>query len=189
MHTIHHTEAFILRQLESGEANRRVWLFTKEFGLVVATVQGVRKPTAKLRSHLVDYTLIAVDLVKGRDVWRLVSAEAIQNPFASAYDATSARTYIRALGLVERLCVEEGTHEDLFEHLVEILQSVGAVHVQQKLFDAVVLWKIVVFLGYVEVTAPLIPLFTVPLVSLDASKETTQQIITTVTTALQRSHL
>jgi len=75
MHAIHHTEAIVVRSEPSGEANKRIWLFTKEFGLVIAMVQGVRKPEAKLQSHITDYSVIHADLIRGKSTWRLISAK------------------------------------------------------------------------------------------------------------------
>lgn len=190
MHLIHHTEAFVLKSVESGEANRRVWLFTKELGLIVATVQGVRKPGAKLRSHLIDYTLITADLVKGRDVWRLTSAQVEENPFVGTHDETSARTYVRALGLVERLCIEEGAHPDVFAHLCEVLALVRAPHPFPKLFDAVTLWKIVALFGYSEESDLFTLLMPQPLPALSETDTlTTARVVRSVTESLKHSHL
>lgn len=190
MHPIHHTLAFVLRLTDSGEANVRVWLFTKEFGLIVATVQGVRKPTAKLRSHIVEYTLINADLIKGREVWRLVSAKVEHNPFIEAYDESSARTFVRALMLTERLCVEEGADEALFEHLCEVEQSIRYPHTDAKLFDTIVLWKLLVHLGYLEVASESESLFTEPLTTaVDTDGTKASLLIKEVTQAIKRTHL
>lgn len=191
MHPIIHTPAFILKSLESGEANRRVWLFTRDYGLIVATVQGVRKPAAKLRSHLLDYTFVNVDLVKGREIWRLVSASVEINPFIGSYDELSARTYIRALALTDRLCVEEGVHDELFTHLFETLFLVGTTQEDSKFFDAVVLWKILVLLGYIDVSEELQGLFTAPLkmTVTTAQGVATKQLVIDVTNAIKRTHL
>ncbi len=76
----HHTEAIVVRSEPSGEANKRIWLFTREFGLVIAMVQGVRKPAAKLQSNITDYSVIAADLIRGKNTWRLISSKVIAVP-------------------------------------------------------------------------------------------------------------
>ena len=190
MHTIHHCKAFIVKSSESGEANKRVWLFTKELGLVVASVQGVRKPGAKLRSHLVDYTLVEVDLVKGRDVWRLVSAKVKINPFNREYDELRARSYIRALGLVGRFCIEEGEELELFEHLKKVLETLKKPSNNPQFFDAIVLWKILIMLGYLELEEELKNLFSTPLVDIvDPPESILKKLVKDVTDAINRTHL
>lgn len=190
MHPIHHTEAFVLKSTESGEANKRVWLFTKEYGLIVATVQGVRKSGAKLRSHIVDYTYIHADIVKGRDVWRLVSAQVIENPFTGSYDVLRARSYIRALSLVQRFCVEEGVEPELFGHLHSVLQTLPVPVSNASFFDTVVLWKILVLLGYLELSSDLEELFTIDLSQVvDLPESVSKRLIKEVTDAINRTHL
>lgn len=190
MHPIIHTEAFVLKSVESGEANKRVWLFTKEFGVVIATVQGVRKPSAKLRAHITDYALINADLIKGREVWRLVSAETLHNPFVKAYDELRARSFIRALGLVQRFCIEEGPELEIFDHLQETIRSLAIPSHNPTFFDTVVLWKILILLGYLELSTDLEYLFKKPLIEIDGESEgVTKRLIKEVTDAINRTHL
>lgn len=196
MHPIIHTEAFVLKSAESGEANKRVWLFTKEFGLVVASVQGVRKSGAKLRSHIIDYTLTSVDLVKGREVWRLVSAQVKENPFVGSYDELRARSFIRALGLVGRFCIEEGPEPELFEHLLETMQTICIPMDSSKagFFDTVVLWKILILLGYLELMPEQETLFNPPAGGtladvVDPPESILKTLIKDVTDAINRTHL
>ena len=196
MHPIIHTEAFVLKSTESGEANKRVWLFTKEYGLVVATVQGVRKSGAKLRSHILDYTYINADLVKGRDVWRLVSAQTITNQFVGEYDKLRARSYIRALSLVQRFCIEEGPEAELFEHLLAVMKTVKMpsdnpnLPAQAGFFDTIVLWKILVMLGYLDLTDDLKGLFSTDLLEIaDLPETVAKRLIKDVTDAINRTHL
>jgi DNA repair protein RecO len=189
MHPIIHTEAFVLKSIESGEANKRVWLFTKEHGLIVATVQGVRKSGAKLRSHILDYTYINADLVKGRDVWRLVSAQVIKNPFVGLYDKMRARSFVRALSLVERFCIEEGAEPEIFEHLLETMQTLDTASDNNKLFDAVVLWKILVMLGYLELAPEFKDLFEKDILEIAPKEDTVKRLVKDVTDAINRTHL
>jgi recombinational DNA repair protein (RecF pathway) len=74
-HTIHTTEGFILKSANFGEANKYYFIFTKEFGLIRASAQGVRFLKSKLRYGLEDYSFCQVSVVRGREIWRLTSAE------------------------------------------------------------------------------------------------------------------
>lgn len=152
MHTIYHTEAFVLRQVESGEANARVWLFTRELGLIVATVQGIRKSGAKLRSQLINYSTVSVDLVRGRDVWRLTSATLIENPLSGRTRSLHARAYVRILGAVYRFLAEEGEpHEQIFTHLLECRDMLLREDIDTQGYDTLGIWRVLVHLGYIAV--------------------------------------
>jgi len=74
MHHIHHTEAIILGSKNYGETGRYYSIFTKELGMIYASAQGVRKMSSKLRFVLQDFSYIKVDLVQGKDFWRVTSA-------------------------------------------------------------------------------------------------------------------
>ena len=190
MHPIHHTEAFVLKSIESGEANKRVWLFTEEFGLIIANVQGVRKSGAKLKSHITDYCFINADIVKGREVWRLVSAQVEHNPFVGSYDELRARSFIRALSLVGRLCIEEGPEPELFEHLKTVMMAIAMPSDNASFFDTIVLWKILIMLGYLELTTELEELFKKPLIDIiDPPESIIKRLIKDVTDAINRTHL
>jgi recombinational DNA repair protein (RecF pathway) len=177
MHTIHHTDAFIIKVTPTGEANARAWLFTRALGLVVATVQGVRKSGSKLSMQLSEYSFATVDLVRGKDVWRLVNIAHTSNPFLkNSLDKNESisteryvfgRSFVRTLAAVERFCQGEEAHEELFDHLVSCFEVIQTASVDQSLdpksFDALSVWKVLVLLGYGVVPDPYQEYFSFPL--------------------------
>jgi DNA repair protein RecO (recombination protein O) len=74
-HTIYTTEGFILKSANFGEANKYFFIFTKDFGLVKAAAQGIRHLKSKLRYSLEDFSLGQISVVRGRELWRITSAE------------------------------------------------------------------------------------------------------------------
>ena len=148
MHTIYHTDAIVLKSMLAGEANRRVWLFTRELGLVVALVQGVRKAEAKLKSHIVEYSYIRADLVRGKEVWRLINAETISTPLGGIIDTDRARSFVRILLSIERFVIDEGPHEALFDHVAECAACLADESLPVKAYDTVAIWRVFVLLGY-----------------------------------------
>jgi DNA repair protein RecO len=74
-HTIHTTDGFILKSLSFGEANKYFFIFTAEFGLIKAAAQGIRHLKSKLRYSLEDLSFGQVSVVRGREIWRITSAE------------------------------------------------------------------------------------------------------------------
>ena len=77
MHNIYTTEGFILKSVNFGEANKYFFIFTKDFGLIKATAQGVRLLKSKLRYSLEDFSFTQVSIVRGKEVWRITSAQKI----------------------------------------------------------------------------------------------------------------
>lgn len=191
MHTVHHTEAVIIKTAPSGEANVRVWLFTKEFGLVMAMVQGVRKPGAKLQSHIIDYAYISSDLVKGKDVWRLISASVLHNPSQGRMRDPLLRAYVRTLAMLVRFLAGEGAHEDIFMHLKECMEVVKKGGYDAKIFDALSLWKIAALLGYIAPREEDKVLLALPLQEaiLQVGEQVRARFVQEVQYAMSESHL
>ncbi len=53
---IYRTEGIVLRQLELGEADRILTLYTPQYGKLRAMAKGIRRPASKLRGHLELFT-------------------------------------------------------------------------------------------------------------------------------------
>lgn len=109
-HHIYHTHALVLRSIHKGEANKILVLYTKELGLIFATAQGLRLAKSKLRYALSDYSYARVDLVRGKEVWRVTSAMPLAN-FAPLIRQDRGGLFLsRVTRLLERLLPgEEGT--------------------------------------------------------------------------------
>lgn len=121
MHHIYHTHGFILSSRNIGEANKLLMIYTREMGLVRAVVQGIRLHKSKLRFTLQDLSYVNVDLVKGRDIWRVTSARHISSfPFARG-NKDSLILMVRVSKLIERLCPGEVENEIIFDDFIQAL--------------------------------------------------------------------
>lgn len=108
------TDAFVLRHYEAGEHDMTFKLFTREFGLLFATAKSVRKLESKLRPHLQKGGFSRITLVQGKEVWRIVGAEAIPLP---------GELRAMACQLLERF-VRGGTpQKKLFDHVTNFLKA------------------------------------------------------------------
>ena len=74
MHHIYHTEGIILGSRNYGEAGKYYSIFTRDLGMVYASAQGVRRMSSKLRFVLQDFAYLKIDLVQGKDFWRVTNA-------------------------------------------------------------------------------------------------------------------
>jgi DNA repair protein RecO (recombination protein O) len=151
-HHKHHTEGFILESRNFGEANRYFTIFTRELGVVRAAAQGVRLLKSKLRYGLQDYAYAKVDLVRGREIWRVTSSAPLFHFPKIKEDKYLFLIYIRMLRLIERLSPGEEPNEKLFEDLLVALAFLeGAELAKENIADAeaVIVLKILSRLGYV----------------------------------------
>lgn len=121
MHHIHHTHGFILSSRNRGEANKMLTIYTREMGLVRAVAQGVRLHKSKLRFTLQDFSYVNVDLVRGKEFWRVTSAKHISS-FAFARKETDSILMIARISkLIERLCDGEESNKEIFDDYIQAL--------------------------------------------------------------------
>lgn len=121
MHHIYHTHGFILSSRNVGEANKVFSVYTREMGLVRAVAQGVRLHKSKLRFTMQDLSYANIDLVRGKDVWRITTARHISS-FTLARASTSSLVLMTRVGrLIERLCVGESPNETIFDDFIQAL--------------------------------------------------------------------
>lgn len=121
MHHIYHTHGFILSSKNRGEANKMFSIYTRELGLVRAMAQGVRLNKSKLRFTLQDFSYVNIDLVRGKELWRVTSARHVSSFPLARYDKFSLLLITRVSKLLERLCDGESSNENIFDDLIQAL--------------------------------------------------------------------
>lgn len=117
-HHIYETSGYIVGRTPTGEASAYFRIYTRDFGLITATAQGVRHLKSKLRYSLQEFSLSHISLVRGREVWRITNAREERNLFHYFKNKKPSLELIsKIFGLVSRLVHGEGAHETLFKRL------------------------------------------------------------------------
>ena len=74
---MYHTEGIVLAYYNSGEADRFLVIYTKDFGLLRIFAKSIRMAKSKLSRHTMLFTHTRLSFVYGRDFLRLTDAEFI----------------------------------------------------------------------------------------------------------------
>lgn len=157
-HHIYKTEAFILSSKPSREADAVLALYTREFGLIYATAQGLRELKSKLRYSLQSYSLSVVSLVRGRAGWRVVNARLLTNYFAEFSDecpGTGGRSerrlvLARVYSLLRRMLAGEERNAMLFDSFTDglaFLMTTADKDVSDT--ELVIVLRVLYYLGYI----------------------------------------
>lgn len=204
-HRIYTTPGFVIGSRPSGEGGKILFIFTAELGQVMALAQGIRLSKSKLRYHAQDYSLANFSLVRGKDFWRVVGAEAVANDGSQSAQSsgisksTSAATYalrVRMLSILSRLLQGEEKNAALFDAVnaaYEFLDGSEAKN-SAELAEPIIMLRILHHLGYVRVITDLAPFLTGNLFSPELFEAMKQpgmkaKAIKEINTALQESHL
>ncbi len=150
-HQIFHTNALVLGSRTSGEANKRITLLTRELGLVHAMVQGIRHGKSKLRFALQDFSLASVDLVRGREVWRVTSGQPQESFSGLLLQKSTKSLFEKVMRLLGRLYQGEIPNEILFDEIIKFLRFMKETqlpHVEIPLVEVVIITRILHHLGY-----------------------------------------
>jgi recombinational DNA repair protein (RecF pathway) len=111
MHTLHTTNAFIVSSAPHGESSRVYRLLTETHGMLYAYAQSVRELRNRNRYALSTGCFVSVTLVRGREMWRLVSARTV--PEITLPPRAQYQKMLRLIGLLTPV-------EDPFTHSFQL---------------------------------------------------------------------
>lgn len=154
-HHIYHTRGVILSSQPRGESNRFYKIFTEELGLIGAAAQAVREGKSKLRYTLQDMSLVTVDLVRGKEMWRIVSAGAWRPLESIKKDLVRIKLLASFYALLSRLLHGEGRDQELFLEIVRVADFLEneTIPVELELsFETLMTFRVLAHLGYMDST-------------------------------------
>lgn len=150
MHHIYHTEGIILGSGNYGETGKYYAIFTRDLGMIYASAQGVRKISSKLRFVLQDFSYLKIDLVKGKDFWRITSVSKT-NKLEDLAKPEIIGVFMNISRLLKRLLAGEDPNEELFIDLLNGLSILEKSKTQDELrnIEAVIVLRMLNNLGYI----------------------------------------
>lgn len=158
MYQKYNTEALVLGSYESGESDRAMVFFTRDFGLVRARASAARSERSKMRYALQNYSLSNTSLVRGKKGWRVAGATALRT---ASGDVRGIAAFARISELVMRL-----VHgEERSEYLYAALEEAHGALMQEKTdafgtIEIVCVARVLFALGYISNEALSTALFT-----------------------------
>lgn len=194
MHHIYHTHGFILGSRNIGEANKLFVIYTREMGLIRATAQGVRLNKSKLRFALQDFSYAHIDLVRGRDIWRVTSATTVTSfPYARS-DEQSLLLIARISKLIERVCDGEEANEKIFDDFTQALYLIDDIYmtsIRREALELYLVLRIMNLLGYIGESELLSGYLSTPFdqIEIEVLLKERQSIIAHINKALNESQL
>jgi len=116
---VYTTEAFVLKRMDFGEADRILTLLTPREGKVRAIAKGVRRTTSRMAGHLELFTRTSLLLAQGRDLDIITQSEARER-FDHLRAALWHGTYaFYAAELVDRFLEDQGEHQRVYYLLLD----------------------------------------------------------------------
>lgn len=139
---IYTTKGIIFSERALGEADRIYTILTRDLGKIHAQAIGVRKGASKIRGNIEPFSLSNVSLVKGKNYWRLTSAELLKKIPASPSIA-------KPFSLIDKLIQGEEPHPELFDAVEKFILSSS---LDEEMFEIDLVSQILFHLGYLKET-------------------------------------
>lgn len=200
MHTILETDCFVLKSSPAGEANKHLDIFTKDFGLIRASAQGLRYIKSKLRYSLTDFSYSRVSLVRGREFWRIITATKKGDVPSEVVAREARESLYRIFSLLRRLLQGEEAHPELFDIVLnafnffsqDFKDEDGASPARISAIEELAVLRILFLLGYVKDDPDLVKFLETDDLSRDLIEraiESRKTIVLEINRALKASHL
>ena len=117
------TQAIVLSSTDYKDADKKLALFSCEFGLIYATIKGVKKPKAKLASFAQPFCFAEYMLSKKGEFYTVVNASAIENFFSITADFDKFIVASAMLEFCKKTVKENDPSVELFVLLLKALKQ------------------------------------------------------------------
>ena len=176
-----------------GEAGRYYSVFTRDLGMLYASAQGVRKISSKLRFVLQDFAYLNIDLVQGKDLWRITSASKTNKLEEITKKPETFAVFSNIARLLKRLLAGVEPNKDLFTELMNGFAVLEKSETQEDLrnIEAIIVLRIMDNLGYIGESGALQTLIKSPFeenILLEVGKNRTR-ILSEINKTLKETHL
>lgn len=114
-------EGVILRHSDFGEADRLLTIYTRETGKLRAIAKGVRKARSRKAGHVEPFTHVSLQLARGRDLFILTQAEAVDVYANLREDLVLLGTASYVIELIDRSTTDEEENRSIYNLLVRTL--------------------------------------------------------------------
>lgn len=115
-------DALVVRHQDLGEADRLLWLFTRQQGMLRAVAKGARKVLSRKAGHLEPLTRVSLQLSRTRSLPIVTQAETVQAFLPLREDLERMTRALYVLELVSRFLPDEDPHPRLYDLTVRTLE-------------------------------------------------------------------
>lgn len=144
------TLGFLVDARPSGEADRNLLFYTRDFGMVLAHATSVRHSKSKLRSHIAIGVPLSITLLRSKTRWKITEAVATGEKLAPK--SAGYKTFAQILSVLKSLVHGEEKNDALFNAVLELHQFLIGSQTTDNLdsVECLAMIKILHTLGYGE---------------------------------------
>lgn len=142
------TKALVLHEMQIGDYDKRLILFSKEFGKITAFAKGAKKPNSKLLAGSQIFCYGDYLLFRGKNNYNVNQVSLIE-PFHNLRHNMETLTYgLYILEFIEFITIENHTDHELMKLTLKTLKQLEIGHLSAELVIKVFEVKAMSYLGY-----------------------------------------
>lgn len=153
MYETYTTKAIVCGVQSRNTADASCRLFTREAGMLFASVRGARKERSRQRYATQEFSLVQVSLVKGKAGWRVGSVVPLKNLYHDALDRAARGSVVSVVRQLRRFVRGEAVDPQLFDRIEQALLVLGRSMEHRTFVELVVVVQLLSTLGYVDTAA------------------------------------
>ncbi|MCY4625926.1 MAG: DNA repair protein RecO [Chloroflexi bacterium] len=119
------TEGVVLRQASSGEADRMLTVYTRDFGMLRLVARGLRRPNSRLAGHLEPLVHASLQLARGRGPDVVTGADTLHGHTALRSNLEGIARGLVCAELIDAFAPEEQANPELFRLLLHALDMLN----------------------------------------------------------------
>ncbi|MFH0943080.1 MAG: DNA repair protein RecO [Candidatus Beckwithbacteria bacterium] len=123
----------VLRQINLGEADRLLTIFTQQQGKLRLMAKGVRRLTSRKRGHLEAFTLVSLSCVAAKNLDLITEAATINNFPVLRKNLNRVRIAYLFAELIDQLTAENQENSAVYHLLIRSLSQLNAAVAPQNL--------------------------------------------------------
>lgn len=142
-------EGLVFGEREEGEFDKIFSVFCFPLGKIKILAKGIRKINSKLCSQIGLFSLVEIELIRGKFIWRLVGAKQKENfPFLRK-DLKKVLFSFKIGEILDTVLKEEDFDERVWGLILKTFQKLNQISFQkEELLYLYFTWKLIAFLGY-----------------------------------------
>jgi DNA repair protein RecO (recombination protein O) len=113
IYRIYTTEGIILAKRDFGEAERLFYIYTEQFGMILAVARGARYIKSKLRSNLGLFDYNNFSLINAKETWKITDVGELKK----FEDFKNLSIFARVAGFLTRMVRGEEKNNFIWEEL------------------------------------------------------------------------
>lgn len=131
------------------ESNKLVLLYTERFGLIYGTLQSIRELKSKMKFHTQTLSLVDVDIIQGRDIWRIVGIH--EREPSLGFVGTPFYPFMNNIAdLLLRMLQGEESHTEIWDDLLFLYTTAKDTLTESdyQALEIIVVVRLLYYLGY-----------------------------------------